>query len=199
MNLRDEWRERVAEALSVANRPDLSGAAREAETETWLPLADALLAPGGVVAGIVAEAEIAGQMKHITAEVARGDVSLSESEEIIAALRARVSHAEAERDEAFRRAPNMGAAVYERGKRDGAADVRARVEAVDFTVRRLGTATGDPWVGGWNDALAVCQDDLRLALDAPISAPVRRSEPLSGSGEGASTPDVSRGRERGEG
>ena len=41
-----------------------------------------------------------------------------------------------------------------------------RVEAVDFTIRRLGTATGDPWVEGWNDALEVCRDDLRVALAA---------------------------------
>ena len=46
------------------------------------------------------EAEIAGQMKHITAEMVRGDQPLEAKEELIADLRARLSHTEAERDEA---------------------------------------------------------------------------------------------------
>ncbi len=58
MNLRDEWRERVAEALPCtprcypATRSGHSNGCRVSRYAT----ADALLAPGGVVAGIVAEA-----------------------------------------------------------------------------------------------------------------------------------------------
>lgn len=44
-------------------------------------------------------AEVRGQMKHITAEVVRGDQPPDEKEEFIAALRAKVSHVEAERDD----------------------------------------------------------------------------------------------------
>lgn len=49
---------------------------------------------------LIAEAEIRGQMRHITAEIVRGDQTLDEKEEVIADLRARLSHVEAERDEA---------------------------------------------------------------------------------------------------
>jgi chromosome segregation ATPase len=52
-----------------------------------------------VVDALTAEAEIAGQMKHITAEMVRGDQPLEAKEELIADLRARVSHVEAERDQ----------------------------------------------------------------------------------------------------
>lgn len=40
----------------------------------------------------------------------------------------------------------------------------ARVEALDFRMRRLGAASDDPEVAGWNHALNVAQDDLRAAL-----------------------------------
>lgn len=46
----------------------------------------------------------------------------------------------------------------------GAAEVRGKVEAVNFTDRRLGMAHADPWREGWNHALDVCLDDLRAAL-----------------------------------
>ena len=40
----------------------------------------------------------------------------------------------------------------------------ARIEALDFSARRLGMAFPDPWREGWNRALEVAQDDLRAAL-----------------------------------
>lgn len=47
----------------------------------------------------IAAAELRGQMKHITAEMMRGDQPLEAKEELIADLRARLSHVEAERDD----------------------------------------------------------------------------------------------------
>ena len=86
----------LAEALCDRYSRDYGAHGVERHCDGHLKDAQAL-AP--LIAGWLAEAEISGQMKHITAEVARGDVPLSESEELIADLRARVSHLEAERDE----------------------------------------------------------------------------------------------------
>lgn len=69
----------------------------------WLTAAQVLIASDWLAAQR-AEGEVRGQMMHISAEVARGDQPLEAKEELIADLRARLSHMEAERDEQKERA-----------------------------------------------------------------------------------------------
>jgi septal ring factor EnvC (AmiA/AmiB activator) len=79
----------------------------------------------------VAEAEIRGQMRHITAEMARGDQTLDEKEEFIADLRARLSHVEAERDSL------RAALLAEIQKGQQAAGHQPSAEALDLARRVL--------------------------------------------------------------
>jgi hypothetical protein len=74
------------------------------------------------LAAVQAEAEIAGQMKHITAEMVRGNQPLEAKEEMIADLRARLSHVEAERDGWQARAAT---------NREGWAQMQARAESAE--------------------------------------------------------------------
>jgi hypothetical protein len=119
------------------------------------------------LAAVQAEAEIAGQMKHITAEMVRGNQPLEAKEEMIADLRARLSHVEAERDGWQARAATnregwaqmLARAESAEAERD---DLRARLLAVETLADRWAPCCeGTPFMAG--DILA----DLRAVLASP--------------------------------
>lgn len=80
---------------------DLSQSERMAIAVALTCRGDVYAAVEQIIAEREAAAEVAGQMRHITAEMVRGDQPADAKEEFIADLRARLSHAEAERDHAW--------------------------------------------------------------------------------------------------
>jgi hypothetical protein len=136
-----------------------------------------------LIADARAEAEVAGQMRHISAEVARGDVPLADNEELIADLRARVSHVEAERDlrhNAWAQSVKNEAALHreieawrrdaERLREQAAAD-RARIEAVLAEPDDVQWWPVTPYMDPSDDdevveVQVVTADRLRAALDS---------------------------------
>jgi hypothetical protein len=133
------------------------------------------------LAAVQAEAEIAGQMKHITAEMVRGNQPLEAKEEMIADLRARLSHVEAERDGWQARAATnregwaqmLARAESAEAERD---DLRARLLAVETLVEGdLGTRDeegrdGEP--GSW----ARGARHVRVAVRAVLASPSTRGD-----------------------
>jgi hypothetical protein len=139
------------------------------------------------LAAVQAEAEIAGQMKHITAEMVRGNQPLEAKEEMIADLRARLSHVEAERDGWQARAAT---------NREGWAQMLARAESAeaerdDLRVRLLAVETlfadgpdtpcRTTWrnefaLAGPTECVEVPMDDLRAVLASPSTHTQRDTE-----------------------
>jgi hypothetical protein len=137
------------------------------------------------LAAVQAEAEIAGQMKHITAEMVRGNQPLEAKEEMIADLRARLSHVEAERDGWQARAATnregwaqmLARAESAEAERD---DLRARLLAVETQVAEWErddeeslNRFGQHLMGG---SVLSCAEHLRAVLASPSTHTQRDTE-----------------------